>query len=208
MPRESTRLLYLARHAQPEADGGRLTPQGARQAEHLGRRLAHLPLRRITHGPLPRATETARIVADQFEHPPVLSEVDAAGDYVPHVPGREEIPDAWVETVLSSFADVSEEEAIHGAALGSRAIDLLTGPAAEGRDRIEVVITHAFTIGWLVRHALGAPSWRWWPPSQCHAGLTVIRYGVEDPPVVVVSNDLAHLPADLRWTDFPDQLRP
>ena len=112
-----------------------------------------------------------------------------------------------MDTVLSSLADVSEEEASRGAVLGSRAIDLLAGPAMDGRERIEVVITHAFTIGWLVRHALDAPSWRWWPPTQCHAGLTVIRYELEAPPTVVVSNDLAHLPATLRWTGFPDHLR-
>jgi len=169
----------------------------------LGRRLAQLPLSRITHGPLPRATETARVVADQVEHPPALSEVDAAGAYVPHVPGREEVPDAWADTVLSSLADVSEEEASQGAALGARAIDLLAGPAIDGREPIEVVITHAFTIGWLVRHALDAPNWRWWPPTQCHAGLTVIRYALEGPPAVMVSNDLAHLPVNLRWTGFP-----
>ena len=207
MAGETTRLLYLARHAEPEADGSALTPSGRRQAEHLGRRLAHLPLGSITHGPLPRATKTARVVAEQFSHPPSLSEVDAAGDYVPHVPGREEMPDAWVDIVLSSLADVSEEEASHGAALGSQAIDLLAGPAMDGREPIEVVITHAFTIGWLVRHALDAPSWRWWPPIQCHAGLTVIRYGLEGPPTVVVSNDVSHLPANLRWTGFPDHLR-
>ena len=207
MSGETTRLLYLARHAEPEADGAALTSRGAQQAQYLGRRLAHLPLSRITHGPLPRAAETARVVAEQFEHPPSLSEVDAAGDYVPHVPGREEVPDAWVDAVLSALADVSVEEASQGAALGSRAIDLLAGPATDGRERVEVVITHAFTIGWLVRHALDSPSWRWWPPTQCHAGLTIIRYGLEGPPTVVVSNDVAHLPANLQWTGFPDHLR-
>ncbi len=69
------------------------------------------------------------------------------------------------------------------------------------------MITHAFTIGWLVRHALDAPNWRWWPPSQCHAGLTVIRYELESPPMVLVSNDVTHLPVHLGWTGFPDHLR-
>jgi broad specificity phosphatase PhoE len=207
MSAETTRLLYLARHAEPGADGAGLSSRGALQAEHLGRRLAHLPLSRITHGPLPRAAETARVVAEQCEHPPPLSEAEVAGDYVPHVPGRGEVPDAWADAVLPAFADVSEEEALRGAALGCRAIDLLAGPATEGRERIEVVITHAFTIGWLVGHALDAPPWRWWPPTQSHAALTVIRYELEGPPVVAVSNDVAHLPADLRWTGFPDHLR-
>ena len=207
MSGETTRLLYLARHAEPGTDGVALTSRGARQAEYLGRRLAKLPLSRITHGPLRRAAETARIVAEQFENPPPLSEVDAAGDYVPHVPDRDEVPDAWVDAVLPYFADVPEEEASQGATLGSRAIDQLAGRATDGREPVEVVITHAFTIGWLVRHALDAPNWRWWPPNQCHAGLTVIRYGHDGSPTVVVANDVAHLPAGLRWTGFPDHLR-
>jgi probable phosphoglycerate mutase len=66
---------------------------------------------------------------------------------------------------------------------------------------------HAFTIGWLVRHALDAPAWRWFPPNQCHAGLTVIRYEFGGPPSVVVANDVAHLPADLRWSGLPEHLR-
>jgi broad specificity phosphatase PhoE len=173
MARETTRLLYLARHAEPDADGAGLTSNGTRQAEHLGRRLAPLSVGRITHGPLPRAAETARVVAEQFEQSPSLS----------------------------------EDEAFHGAALGPRAIDVLAGPAVGGREPVDVVITHAFTIGWLVRHALDAPAWRWFPPSQCHAGLTVIRYEDGGPPSVVVANDVAHLPDDLRWTGFPAYLR-
>lgn len=207
MSRETSRLLYLARHAEPEADGAGLTPDGARQAEHLGRRLASLSVDRITHGPLPRAAETAQVVAEQFEQVPALVEADVAGDYIPHLPGHDEVPDAWANAVLQFLGDVSEDEASHGAALGVRAIDLLAGPAAGGRESVDVVITHAFTIGWLVRHALDAPAWRWFPPNQCHAGLTVIRYDLEGPPSVVVANDVAHLPLDLRWTGFPAHLR-
>ena len=111
MSRETTRLPYLARHAEPEGDGAGLTSHGVRQAEHLGRRLAPLSVGRITHGPLPRAAETARVVAEQFEQSPSLSEDEAAGDYVPHLPGRDEVPDAWADAVLSFLADISEDEA-------------------------------------------------------------------------------------------------
>jgi probable phosphoglycerate mutase len=207
MSQETTRLLYLARHAEPDEHGAGLTSIGSLQAEHLGRRLAPLSVGRITHGPLPRAAETARVVGEQFVQNPSLMEHDAAGDYVPCLPTREEIPDAWADTVMSFLQDVSEAEASRGAALGAQAIDLLAGHAVDGRAPVDVVITHAFTIGWLVRHALDAPAWRWFPPSQCHAGLTVIRYEVDAPPSVVVANDMAHLPLDLRWTGFPEQRR-
>ena len=117
MQGDGTRTLYLARHAEPEADGSGLTARDARQAEHLGRRLSHLPLNRIAHGPLPRAAEIARVVARQFVRSPQLSELDAAGDYLPHVPSRDGVPAAWADTVLSSFDGVLEREAIEGASL-------------------------------------------------------------------------------------------
>ncbi len=207
MSRGSTRLLYLARHAEPDAHETGLTSIGSLQAQHLGQRLAPLSVGHITHGPLPRAAETARVVAEQFEQSLALVGDDCAGDYVPRLPRREEIPDAWADTVMSFLGEVPEDEASRGAALGADAIDLLAGPAVDGRAPVDVVITHAFTIGWLVAHALSAPTWRWFPPMQCHAGLTVIRYEVGSPPSVVVANDMAHLPADLQWTGFPEHLR-
>lgn len=207
MSRETTRWLYLARHAEPDDDGTGLTSIGNQQAEHLGRRLAHLPVDRIVHGPLPRAAETARIVAGEFKAGLSLVERAAAGDYVPSLPRRQEVPSAWADTVMSFLGDVSEEEAASGAALGSEAIDLLAGPVSNGRGPVDVVITHAFTVGRLVAHALDAPAWRWFPPHQCHAGLTVIRYESCAPPTVVVANDMAHLPAALQWTGVPDFMR-
>ena len=42
MSQETTRLLYLARHAEPDEHGAGLTSIGSLQAEHLGRRLAPL----------------------------------------------------------------------------------------------------------------------------------------------------------------------
>ena len=39
MSQETTRLLYLARHAEPDEHGVGLTTIGSLQAEYLGRRL-------------------------------------------------------------------------------------------------------------------------------------------------------------------------
>lgn len=222
MPRDTTRLLYLARHAEPsepEAGGvgggdhdavtDALSPIGVRQAEMLGRRLAALPVERLVHGPLPRAAATARVVAAHLgARPGLVPEVEAwAGDYVPHVPGPGEVPEPWAAGVEAFVGGVDEAEAADGERLGREALDRLAAPAVDGRARTEVVVTHAFTIGWLLAHALGAPPWRWYPPAQCHTGLTVLRYEVGTPPCVVLANDMGHLPAELRWTGFPDRLR-
>ena len=98
-------------------------------------------------------------------------------------------------------------EAAQGAELAAKAIRLLTGPEEGDDDSHHLVVTHAFTIGWLVRHACAAPLWRWLGLDNGHAALTVLRYFGDRPPTVVVFNDMVHLPDHLRWTGFPAQMR-
>lgn len=207
MPGMSTRHLYLTRHAEPD-EAGRLTEQGARQAELLGRRLARVPFASAQHGPLPRTSETAQVVAGQLtRHVPVV-ELDAAGDYVPHLPTPDEVEPEHRPGVMAFLADVSADEAAQGAELAAEAVRLLTGPPGEDEDhRHHLVVTHAFTIGWLLRHAYDAPPWRWVGIDHGHAALTVISYATGRPPAVAVFNDMSHLPETLRWTGFPDRVR-
>ncbi len=198
----SVRHLYLARHAEPVEDGG-LTERGVRQATLLGERLSHVPFRSVQHGPLPRAAETARVVARRLAGRALVVELDAAGDYVPYVPSAEEVDAEHRAGVLAFLADVTTTEATEGAALAAEAIRLLTGAEQTEEDSHHLVVTHAFTIGWLVRHACGAPPWRWLGLDVGHAALTVLRYSDHRPPAVVVFNDMSHLPDELRWTGFP-----
>jgi broad specificity phosphatase PhoE len=46
-------------------------------------------------------------------------------------------------------------------------------------------VTHAFLIGWLVSHAMHAPSWRWMGLNHGNAALTVIRYAPGRPASVL-----------------------
>lgn len=202
-----TRLLYLARHAEPTPDGSGLTDRGRRQAELLGERLVGLRADQVMHGPLPRARETARLVAAARAESTPLREMAAAGDYVPAMPAPGDVPDPWAAGVHGFLSGVTDQEAAEGTALAAEAVARFAGPASDGRGATELVITHAFTVGWLVGHALGAPAWRWVGQNHCHAGLTVIRYPADAPPSLVVVNDTSHLPDDLRWTGFPDELR-
>lgn len=70
-------------------------------------------------------------------------------------------------------------------------------------DRHDLLITHNFVIGWFVRHVFDAPSWRWLGLNQANCGLTIIRVRSRKPPVLVVHNDLSHLPVELR-TGLPE----
>jgi probable phosphoglycerate mutase len=51
-----------------------------------------------------------------------------------------------------------------------------------------------------------APKWRWLGLNHCNAALTVVRYAPGRPATVLFSNNMRHLPAELRWTGFPLEL--
>lgn len=205
------RYLYLARHGEPDADGD-LTDRGVEQAAFLGNRLSKVPLTSVLHGPLPRASQTAHLVAERLASTVPVDEAGCAGDYVPHVPPARDVDPGFRAGVLAFLADVSSEDATRGEALAAEAIRVLAGPAPGPAEREQethsLVVTHTFTIGWLVRHAYGAPPWRWVGVDHGHAALTVLRYASDRPPTVMVFNDMSHLPVGLRWTGFPAETMP
>ncbi|MBG0855854.1 histidine phosphatase family protein [Streptomyces spinoverrucosus] len=204
MTGSATRYLYLVRHGEASPDESGLTEGGRRQATLLGQRLRDVPFAAVHHGPLPRAEQTARLIGDQLPNVPVHVS-DAAGDYVPYTPVRDELPAESADFFLDFVAGASDEEREHGAVLARRALDLFTGPVDDGEDRHELVVTHNFLVAWLVRDAMHAPKWRWLGVNHCNAALTVIRYAPDRPATILVSNDMRHLPTELRWTGFPPE---
>jgi probable phosphoglycerate mutase len=96
----------------------------------------------------------------------------------------------------SFFGGVTVEEIAAGEAQMADAVSEWMTPSRE--DRHDLMITHNFVIGWFVRETFGAPRWRWLGVNQANCGLTIIRVRSAKPPVLVVHNDLGHLPPELR----------
>lgn len=65
----------------------------------------------------------------------------------------------------------------------------MTGPQA----RDELLVTHAFVVGWFVRHVLDAPEWRWMGLNAANGGVTVVQWHSDRPPTLVSYNDTGHL---------------
>jgi len=57
-----TRFLFLVRHGEAPGDG-ELSEAGREQARLTGERLRDVPFGGIYHGPLPRAAQTAELIA-------------------------------------------------------------------------------------------------------------------------------------------------
>jgi serine/threonine-protein phosphatase PGAM5 len=189
------RLLYLARHGEAGPDG-ELTETGRQQASLLGQRLAGARLDAIFHGPLPRVVATAQRAGEHLPGVPVqaLAEV---GDYLPPADDAPpELPASYAR-LLDSYSPAERAE---GARLTQAATGRFARPAP--RETRELIVTHNFLIAWFVRHALGAPDWRWTGLNQANAAVTAIRYTDSAPPSLIFFNDTGHLPAALRWTGF------
>ncbi|USX54851.1 histidine phosphatase family protein [Lentzea sp. HUAS12] len=194
----ATRHLHVVRHGAADPFGI-LTDTGARQSHLLGERLSRLPIDVVWHSPLPRATRTAEILG---EHLPgvLVDEAPELVDHVPHVPP--DPPPAWA----GFFDGYDPAEAAAGAALADALTTRFARPVAA--ESHEVLVTHAYPVAWLVRHALGAPPDRWLAMSCGNTGLTVLQFREGTPPALLVYNDMSHLPEELRWTGFGPGVRP
>ena len=58
-----TRFLYLVRHGEASPHDGPLSPAGQEQAQLTGQRLKDVPFSAVYHGLLPRAAQTAELIA-------------------------------------------------------------------------------------------------------------------------------------------------
>jgi broad specificity phosphatase PhoE len=77
-----TRFLYLVRHGAADPHDGPLSAAGREQARLTGERLRDVPFSGICHGPLPRAAQTAELIAARLPGVPV-SACDLAGTTSP-----------------------------------------------------------------------------------------------------------------------------
>ncbi|GLY47614.1 histidine phosphatase family protein [Lentzea sp. NBRC 102530] len=193
-----TRHLYVVRHGAADAFGD-LTPAGERQTRFLGERLSRSPITAVWHSPLARAARTAELLGQHLPGVPV-SEAPELVDHVPHVPASP--PPAWA----GFFDGYSAAEAATGERLAQALTDRFARPADV--EAHEVLVTHAYQVAWLVRHALGAPADRWLAMSCGNTALTALRFREGTPPTLVVYNDMSHLPEELRWTGFGPGTRP
>jgi broad specificity phosphatase PhoE len=198
-----THFLYLVRHGDASPHDGPLSPIGHQQAELTGQRLTGVPFSAIYHGPLPRAAQTAGVIAAVMPGVP-MTVSDLAGDYLPSDPDRDDLPASYVR-FLGQF---SAAERAEGPKLAAAAVQQFTQAGPDGQDKHTLLVTHNLLIGWLVSQAMDGPDWRWLGVNQMNCALSVIAYQPGLPPSLLTFNDASHLPPELSWTGFPAALRP
>lgn len=201
------RLVVLVRHGAAAEDPERLTDLGREQARLTADRLAGLAagsgLDRIVHSPMPRAAQTATILADALG-PAALAEDALLAECVPAVPAD----DRLTEQQRAAFGQVTGTERAAGAiqAAAARA-RYLTAPADGAADGVDLLVGHGNLIRWLVTAAVGATEGSWFQLVDYHCGISTVALRPGRPPALIGFNDTGHLPAALRGEEYPPDLR-
>lgn len=208
----ASRKLYLVRHgvhAKDEstegADGnedGLPTDVGRAQARLLGERLRGVPFAAVHHSTLHRARETAEVLGGYLPGVP-LEPSELLRECIPLRPDDELLDekqvaffDSWPTAILD-----------HGRRQAAAAVERFAG-APDGGGPPELLVSHGNLIGWFVCEALNIPRWRWLSlPLHYNCALTVIVYREDRPTALASYNDMGHLPAELRGTDYPEEYR-
>ncbi len=175
-----TRTLVFLRHGQYDADrGGSLTALGREQARIAGEYLQTWKFDVVWSSTLPRAKETADIVATKLGRMPVRRTGLLCEGLYTKVEGYEVRPSERRKD--RARADAAFEKIVR----------------ASRTDRAELVVCHGNLIRYFICRILQAPITKWLRMTTSHCGLS--RAIVRDRGAVrVVSyNETSHLPAHL-----------
>jgi serine/threonine-protein phosphatase PGAM5 len=175
-----SRTVVLLRHGQYETESlGILTPLGRTQAQATARFLDRMRIDTVWSSTLPRAKETAEIVAGHLAVAPVRhTRILREGMYTKvegyKVPASERAEDrARAESAFRKFFRPSRI------------------------DRTELIVCHGNLIRYFVCRALDVPIARWVKMNTSHCALTRIVVRDTGAVRVVSYNETSHLPAKL-----------
>ena len=191
----------FVRHGDYRPEPEELTDAGRDQARLTAARLAAGPrIDRIVHSPMPRAVQTAELLAAALGISDVRPDALLA-ECVPAAPAEHLLTEDQRALFAEIHADLGDAGDRQLAAAADR---FLAAPAA---DTVELLVSHANTIRWLLAAAAGAGPDAWFQQAYYHCALSAVVLRPRRQPAVLTVNDAGHLPAALRGLDYPDDLR-
>ncbi len=156
---------------------------GRQQAARIGKRLAEVQFSAFHHSTMPRAIETASIIAEYL--PPLKQSATP-------------LLCEGLPTVAHHFRPPFRKPAAEVAATRRRMDEAFARYVRPSRlDRNELVVAHGNIIRYFMRKALGDAVSRWWQMDIIQCSLSIVRITPER--IVLVSfNDVGHLPPKYR----------
>lgn len=191
------RFLYLVRHGQynqAEGDEGRLTETGILQSQYAAEALRRLRFNAMYASPLPRAHQTAEIIADTCEIHLPLQLCDSLQECVPSVPP---ILKAYYRLNKESNPPRPHEVADCQRQLHDAFERFAVAPAADA-DQVDLLVCHGNVIRFFVTQALEVSVDTWMKMGIYNCGITCIFIQPSGSISLLSHNEAGHLPLDLR----------
>jgi serine/threonine-protein phosphatase PGAM5 len=200
----ATRTLHLVRHAQhkrlpydgPEneltleqanqLDGG-LTGMGREQAMLTAQRFRGTPVNAVHSSSLPRALQTAEIIAQEFPNR-ITRTTRSLWECVPSAPPE----------FTGTFSEVPLEEPWQGRDQAEKAFATYFKPA-RGASKHDILVCHGNIIRYFVTRVLQIDVESWVNMITYNCGITRILIQSDGWMALVSYNDVGHLPRYL-WT--------
>ncbi|HRW09206.1 MAG TPA: histidine phosphatase family protein [Caldilineaceae bacterium] len=206
----ATRIIYLIRHGQYhqikdpsvtpdkpavygvdadeiQRDGG-LTPAGVQQAEFTAQRLQALPIDCIYSSTLPRAMQTAAIIAQAIPGVTNTAHRDL-WECIPHVPAKLA---AWAKKYPAAALKQDQEQAD---AAFTRYFQPIAGD--ETADRHELLVCHGNLIRYFICRTLEVSLDAWINMYPHNCGVSIVQIQPDGDCKLIAFNDTGHLPTHL-----------
>ncbi len=192
----TTRTLYIVRHGKHQnleydrqagltveqankLDVG-LTPIGIEQAQVTARELSALPISAIHCSTLPRARETADIIAQEFPSVPLYRSL-ALRECIPCVPPER-----------ADYFKIFVGDLSLGKIQAEKAFDKYL-KRARGTDKHEIIVSHGNLIRYFVCRILQAPPESWIKMDTNNCGISQVRIESDGSISLVSFNSVGHL---------------
>lgn len=179
--------------AEIQRDGG-LTPAGEQQADLTGQRFDGLPIDCIYTSSLPRAMQTAAMIAAvQAELTPQAHR--NLWECIPHVPAK--FAD-WTKRFPATLLQRDQEHA-------ATAFATYFQPNDNAADRHEILVCHGNLIRYFVCRALQVSLDAWVNMDTHNCGISTIQIQPDGTCLLIAINDTGHLPRHLlTFNALPD----
>lgn len=176
----ASRRIILVRHGAYDEES--LNPLGRRQARLTAKRLTAEPITAIHCSTMPRAIETAEIIAERFPDL-VVRRTHLLRECLPSVPPR----------LLKLMPRVPRAQIMRSRERADRAFARFFKPA-RGKDRCELIVCHGNLIRYLITQAMGFKRDIWASMGIRNCSLSELEINSKGETLLISYNDAGHLP--------------
>ena len=196
----TTRTIYLVRHGQyftnsgsTNQNTGSLTEQGKQQARFVADYFIQLPIKTLYASSLPRAMETARIIADKSQQEVIKS--DLLQESIPSIPPK---MNGSVIALMHVSLQLSHTTLDEDLKRSEKAFEIFFKPPLKDEQSFnDIIVCHGNIIRFFMCKLLAIDIDNWIKFRMNHCGISCVTIEDTGAMKIVSHNETKHMPFSL-----------